>query len=476
MYFIYNRDDPESKNVENFMDYVYNSHCQCKETCYLPPVSPRMFKKTNNCNSITLPDSYVEDYDKSTQSIIEMFTELNFVTIIDSKFYLASKDKMSWENIKNLQDEQARMLFWLFRKSIVDNIIKNGLRMLFEKNRNAYIQVYSVGSTKLSSDYDITLYGEPEYKIYMIDYFNNEISRLFRDSSDSLFDTNLYGTSFIDFKDIPSKESQSHECIGAKFNYLLDTKNTRDSQLTWALVKYYQALLYIFKHRTKDVWLEIVSGIQIRDHMIDAMLIHDYLTNQNITYTNVILKGVGYMSQEDAISMSNFYAKESYYSKGSFMNVVVNQQICKNNDIVPINIHSLIQSFIENMSFFIDHGSLKYLSRSISVLKSIDDNGELDVNDVIDEFEKLRETHQTTTMGEKIYFTTLSYINDSISLVNTVLGRYLIDTRFDSVYIPFYELFVKTKSFMFKDEIQNRISIYSRNSIVQSPSLTGFRR
>lgn len=82
------------------------------------------------------------------------------------------------------------VLFWYFRKAIVDTL----MMQISSENPQMYCKALSVGSTKLDSDYDITVQGDCVNN--MISKFQNYFVAIFGAESGDVFDTNLYGSSF----------------------------------------------------------------------------------------------------------------------------------------------------------------------------------------------------------------------------------------------------------------------------------------
>jgi hypothetical protein len=354
----------------DFVKYVYNTHCTCKEACYAyKDVQFSDIKRdSENCNLIYV--SGRQDYMASVRNIIALFQHIGLLYKTNDKFYLGDKKfRLSWENIKRSVDDD-RAMFWLFRKAIVDCIIKSILEKLGEQ---ANMEVYSVGSVKLDSDYDITLYGSPVYIVFIIDEFQSIIKSLFHQDSSTLFDTNVYGTSFINFDNVPKTGYKQYVC-GKKFNYLVETADITQSQFTWALVQYFKTLVRIYSREITDIlWHDLVQESVIKKHLLAATDIYDILENSDMDYKSIILSLQSSTNDYDYISMANFYSHDSYYSRGAFMDVVVNSQMCKQKGKgVTLSLDDYIQSIIENLSFFMVHPmAIKYVDRAAHSLVNI---------------------------------------------------------------------------------------------------------
>ena len=186
--------------------------------------------------------------------ILRNFETYGLLKKIRGKFYLlGSYRQISWRAIKSLdtkysQEYQSRysdygneichlfgvptnqlaqclqIVFWYFRKAIVDSIAIDCL----SKYSNSVVAV-SVGSTNITSDYDITLYGKKYSNVSkVINAFNQMINVVFNKPPDYVFDTNMYGVSFIklirntrtlsrDFSSLPVNQSPTKEGATGEF-------------------------------------------------------------------------------------------------------------------------------------------------------------------------------------------------------------------------------------------------------------------
>jgi hypothetical protein len=74
----------------------------------------------------------------------------------------------------------------------------------------------------------------------------------------------------------------------------------------------------------------------------------------------------------NSLSFTNFFGSETYYTRGAFLDVVVNQQMLKNKNAVQLDINSYLDSFIENVSDYLLHDfNFKYLKRADNALYNI---------------------------------------------------------------------------------------------------------
>lgn len=376
MSFIYDTKKSLVENKNAFVNYVYNNHCKCQESCLQKADFKLIKKNTSKCNLIMPALEYSEDYIKSIENILTLFKNLGIFFIKNNKYYLNASRRFNWNNIKELEKNdtncaileinEIKELIWLFRKAIVDCIIKYSL--MFVKDP---IQVFSVGSVKLSSDYDITIYGTSEDTIYIIKQFNQIFQKIFLFNSQCIFDTNLYGTSFIKFKNDVGFIKGS--CNDTTFYYMKNNNEIQDSQLVWSLVHLYKSLFNVFDSKTITViWKSEFLHIPL-ELLKASKTIYDFFINQDLNYIKVLeqphllaqsLKLSSIVEQTNYISISNFYGSETYFSHGAFMNIVVKNQMCKGEtSSFQLDDIQYIQSFIENGAFFIEHYNIKYLDR-----------------------------------------------------------------------------------------------------------------
>jgi hypothetical protein len=215
----------------------------------------RKFRNSKVC--ATFFDKKKRENNKILNKHLETFLDLSLIYRHGNSFYMHNGEKLTWSNIKaehqenknncfckpiatlteqlvkmfhiihtsstpqhenacntcskmnNMTENDAhrftQALFWYFRKSIVDNLIQyvsTASSEHFALEKGAYggippsCRAMSVGSTNLSSDYDITLYGS--CVTHVLRTFHSEFQRVFGDTSATVFDTNVYGSSFID--------------------------------------------------------------------------------------------------------------------------------------------------------------------------------------------------------------------------------------------------------------------------------------
>ena len=328
--------------------------------------------KWNNIKRLSLKD--INDYKLNNSNIFEELIK---------KYVI---------NITLTEEEELLMiksLFWYFRKVVVDSIISDIIR-LDELN----IKAMSVGSTKMTSDYDITLDGTYKDNSRVIRRFDRLIEILFMDDSESVFDTNIYGVSFVKDKtrDAGVEEdddmnkmvneafNKEHEQCG-KFNYILsEDKDFIISQHIWAFVK---LLLRLNKIQEQDEELyglclgELSNNLGNNLYYLSAVaFINKYESDVN-NYQMTVDDGSRFLGEgvdddskylvSNFISYVNYNGSETYLTNGAFLDVVVNNQMCKKDksNMIKLDLNSYLDSFIENLSDLITHyHKVKYLDRA----------------------------------------------------------------------------------------------------------------
>ena len=335
-------------------------------------LSSNMRFKWNNIKRLTLKD--INDFKEERG---EIFNELVNKYVIGITLTVEQELLM------------IKSLFWYFRKVVVDSIVSDIIRL-----ESLNIKAMSVGSTKLTSDYDITLDGTYKDNSRVIRRFDRLIEILFMDDSESVFDTNIYGVSFVKDKtrDAGVEEdddmnkmvneafNKEHEQCG-KFNYILsEDKDFIISQHIWAFVK---LLLRLNKIQEQDEELyglclgELSNNLGENLYYLSAVaFINKYESDVNNYQMTVddgsrfLGKGVDDDSKylvSNFISYVNYNGSETYLTNGAFLDVVVNNQMCKKDksNMIKLDLNSYLDSFIENLSDLITHyHKVKYLDRA----------------------------------------------------------------------------------------------------------------
>lgn len=465
-------------DINTFLDYVMNDCCGCiEEECdikyqgasLLPIFVARYTTKLTNgrCNYITTNESTVFPGTPKKviiQRIIEIFTANNLIKMNNDKYFLLSTKKpLTWESVKTLasmdvDDKVGEMvkgllgnrdsrvlvkgLFWYFRKAIVDTVVS---QLIEKHNRRSSAKVIgvSVGSTNLESDYDITLYGPENATARVIDKFNETIRTLFGDTSGRVFDTNIYGASFITLDD-----NGSNICGGKRFNYT-QVKSAEGvfEQHMWAYVKLYAKINETSKHAFHNVNVllhEIDDNVfaqqareYIRKHEFDLQMYSKTLLSQP-SFSDSETSGTpetpwtpGGQDVDDVlglnkISFVNYYGSETYYTRGAFLDVVVNQQMCRKDsdrgNMVVLTDDDYIDSFIENLSELIGHFSKqKYTKRALYGLEKLKDFGnKTGVRNTLQEIMHLQDVCERNVLECQEFLIRL----ECIRCINLVMSSY----------------------------------------------------
>ena len=372
----------EFNTPEDFKQFIYTNICQCYNQCINMNTSTIIVEKTN-CSEISINNMYPDTYyNELIDNSIAFFTKNNILYKVWNKYYIMinnKKVKLSWDNIKELESNNITELLWLFRKLVVDTLLKKALTQV------PNVKIFSVGSTNITSDYDVTLYGSSKDKLKIIQLFDQEFKKIFIDDSSIVFDTNIYGKAFISFDKSEFGEGNFYqincEQSSMKIYALKETKN-QDSQLIWSLVKYITDLRIGLGEKIYNNLMDFMTKkLPNLPHISIAMKTRVYLTNVDENELNYI----SLFKQEDNIinkyqdrifgisdftSLINFFGKETYFSRGAFLDTVVYSQMCK--DPVILSENDYICSILENAGFFLIHNNkLKYFTRVVKALNKL---------------------------------------------------------------------------------------------------------
>lgn len=395
---------------------------------------------------------------ENVSKIISYFQSLNLLTFSrgkdnilqpkEGKYYLLNTyKKLSWKNIKQLSKDDCKQyyssnkntfisiynifnsnlienreptenefeksttyfkyIFWYFRKAIVDTILS---RILLKYNTTSI----SVGSTNVTSDYDMTLYGGSYINISnTILEFKKNFMNIFNEDSDFIFDTNLYGMSFIDIENSFNElgiikfdrffSDNFETCTDKKFKYVKSDKLTYISQHIWVIVKllmklkevedidelvyeYFYKKVYNFCNNNSSICMMLKESIKtINMYSSEPENLPQILSLINKKDVSTITPN--YFNS--FISYICYNSLESYYCRGTFLDVVVNQQMCK-KELVILNEDEYLDSFIENLSELITHYHKdKYLKRAKNAWKNFNKKNkkyaiEMEVNDLVE--------------------------------------------------------------------------------------------
>jgi len=300
----------------------------------------------------------------------------------------------------------CKCLFWYLRKVCVDISIsvcslasqpsKNQTSALSRLNiqETNSINAVSVGSTKLDSDYDITLYGNYKVISNVIKCFETNLQTIFGpyETSDTLFDTNLYGLSFIKLQGTfvfsPSENdviySNPITCGSITLQYT--RASNAHIQHVFALMKLLKNIKFVGSYSDSLSLLllnYIETNCKFSSYLDTAHNLMNFLrkySDYKRLLDNFATFFKRYMDHDKLnvyntyISMVNYYGSETYYTRGAFLDVVVNQQTCKNNGIELTSV-DYVDSFIENVSDLMQKiHKEKYINRALFALNKLQDS------------------------------------------------------------------------------------------------------
>lgn len=347
--------------------------------------------------------------------IIKIFQDKGLLTQKGTIYYLLKTNiRLTWNNIKQLRSKHlftlnpgvvdeimgifnsesvkfsllvlVKSLFWYFRKAIVDSILSDIVNHYKSNNPGIEINAISVGSTKLSSDYDISLDTSYNIGASIIKRFIKIVDMFFKDDSENIFDTNVYGVSFTK-RETDKSFNKGHVCDSEKIYYIPDDYRIEVSQMIWGYIKLLLKLSVILKQDDK-VYDKLYSYLD--DKMQGNILfqkalgfVNTYKSNiENYgkivsQYNNYMVKNHGLDDNylvSNFISFVNYNGSETYLTNGAFMDVVINQQLCSKDDRIKISrSYMYFTSFVENVSDLLTHyHKSKYTERCDNSLRELD--------------------------------------------------------------------------------------------------------
>jgi hypothetical protein len=477
----------EFNNNDSFRNFVYENICQCFNQCIdldektfnhnQPVCSQIVYQEYNTSQDNTSQDNTSQDnFSKIINNALKYFIKNDIIFKNGVRYYLSEDNtKLSWDNIKNLNNEVNKKLLWLLRKLIVDCILKSLLKP------ESKLKIFSVGSTNLTSDYDITLYGNDIEKINIIDGFNIKFNDLFSDTSALVFDTNIYGKAYIAFSENDFGEYGSVVNNQQSFYYL--KSGNENSQLSWALVKYITDLRDSFGEHIYNDLIDFMKDKLDTNLLNYATEIRRNLKNkdEDFTYKNILGvqnkildfyqdKLTGY---NDYISLVNFFGIETYFTRGAFLDIVVNGQMC-NNTCVDLTEVDLICSILENAGFFFNHNNkTKYFVRVSKTLgKLVLKNNLYKEIHEIEELYKIVDTLKSTVDDkinyDKLYCKWIDIDNDTFDL--NKCEKYPIFNLLFKIIYKILKIYIKNNEINDKDFIFYNIFIKNNNEKTNSIS------
>lgn len=401
-------------SITEFVNYVLIecSNCVMEESCIDEIKDSKLYnsyrnKKNDNCKEIRkggLSSMFLKKFPIDSKvkktllalKIIDLFIYYGLLNKRGNVYYLLDTNRrLSWTNIKQLKMRHlsklseelkseirgifgdydilllVKCLFWYFRKAVVDSILYDIISTA-EENMGGDVVVMSVGSTKLSSDYDISVDSDYNTSAYIINKFTKMIDMIFGDDSESIFDTNIYGVSFTK-RNKDKVFSEEHKCSNedkVSIKYMKGSLDMEISQMIWGYVKLLLKMGVILKQDDK-VYDKLYSYL---DDFFDKNVLFQQALNIVNTYKSdvsnyksIVSKYENYMSVNsnvgdkeylvgNFISYVNYNGSETYLTNSAFLDVVINQQLCLNKNQIKLSKpYMYFISYLENMSDLLTH-------------------------------------------------------------------------------------------------------------------------
>lgn len=367
-------------------------------------------------------------YEKSNE-ILKRFIKDNNLVYKNKRLTFPDNSSLNWKIVK--KNPEFLTVFNPFRKQYVDTLLEE---IMSDLHCKPACHPISVGSAKMDSDYDVTVYGPLTQKI--IAQFNNIFKRKFRCSSKILFDTNIYGLSFLQ-ETPPTSFSYIKKdpsiCTPDNFVLLLDTKQNpidQDLQRIWSYVKLYLHIHDLSSQEKKDIKHEISSilddkqlklYIEAKNKYKSMKTSSNYVKELTKYHSNKVALESSVYEQErvklmiklkDQISKTNYYGDETYFTQGAFNHVVGKGQ----SGYTELNIYpeeykdSLIENIGEcikeynlykdkNIFYFYIHAS-KYILRCIDAISNLHDFPYKDISIILNKLLKNRSSNSVICKEE----------------------------------------------------------------------------
>jgi hypothetical protein len=308
--------------------------------------------------------------------------------VVDETNDIFNSDKVRYDLLT-----LVKSLFWYFRKAVIDSILSDIINNYKLKHLDVQIVAMSVGSTKLSSDYDISLDTSYDIGAYIIKKFIKIIDNIFKDDSENIFDTNVYGVSFTKRRGDKSFIN-GHKCDSNEVHYILGDSKIEISQMIWCYIKLLLKLGVILKQDDKvyeKLYSYLDNSMQTNVLFEKALGFVNTYKSDISNYGKIVSQYNNYIDfnkniknkrgvRDDSYLISNFISfvnyngSETYLTNGAFMDVVINQQMCSSGDKIKITRpYMYFTSFVENMSdLLIHYHKLKYTERCENSLRELD--------------------------------------------------------------------------------------------------------
>lgn len=289
------------------------------------------------------------------------------------------KSPIRWSDLvaavkKNQKDFQSLRIFNAFRKKTVDFLVKEAIGSVCINDDHPCV-ASSFGSNSCTSDYDISISGRGKERV--VKNFNRWFRRLFGMESAVMFDTNVYGISFLDHghKDLYNLVPYGNSVLKYVKVGKGPENRVRDVefQRRWALVKllrYDSSLrtthrilrnIVNLRHRPRQLSYDILSAMDLFDDLSSDDK-HNDIETSNREYER-LLECSDKIRREmesnprdmrmrtrykDSVSLAQFYGSETYYTQGALFHVLGKIQMKVTN--LQVTDEEYMDSFIENIA------------------------------------------------------------------------------------------------------------------------------
>lgn len=306
-----------------------------------------------------------------SHEILVKFIKNNGIIFKNDNYYFKGNTPLTWTDAK--KNKPFLKKFNALRKEYVDTLLEEIMEYLKCKPE---CHAVSTGSTNLDSDYDITIYNRDTSKI--IEEFNNIFLRTFKKESSEIFDTNLYGTSFFHTNDYNNydfiRKDNKSSCMPTSFIYYLNThSNVLDvrQQRIWAFIKVFMHINSIKNVTDKKNVKKLIYCISDVKLLKDSEFKYKKLKNNKSTYIKELKKYnklknefesklskeiILAVNLKEQTSITNFYAKETYFTQGAVNHVVGKLQSKYTN--LTLSRNEYLNSMIENLGDIIKEYNL----------------------------------------------------------------------------------------------------------------------
>jgi len=306
---------------------------------------------------------------------------------IDNKYYFTKYDSdvqhlLTWENAKKYNydniDHGKRFLteYQKFRELFVNCLIKKSMKKIQCTDLDCPWDAF--GSTNITSDYDITIHGP--YSSNIVQKFNDEFYYFWKETSATIFDTNLYGTSFFS-PSIPDNYDLFKDNGGKLNEYIrLSNKENILAQRIWAFVKIIKFfdkfddnsvdkqnfMQHIHKpsmdkfrehyNEAKTKFSDLTLPITIRESNEKyGKILEDIRAKKNKFEQSTTDEEKKFFGEKllEAQSYANFFGQETYFTQGAFFHVVgiIQGKIDTLEKIITVG--EYMDSLLENFGDFI---------------------------------------------------------------------------------------------------------------------------